>query len=69
MDNLYCSITGGQPTPMIKLFLRLLLFVILASVKMLFGMDWALIVAAVVIVSDLDSIEDLIKRKFGKDCE
>lgn len=68
MDNLYCSITGGQPNAMIKLILRLLFFGILAFVKVSFGDGWALIIAAVVIVSDLDAIESAIKRKFGKDC-
>ena len=69
MDNLYCSIVGGQPNAMIKVILRITFFVLLVGVKDMFGMDIALIFIAVVVVSDLESIERALKKKFGKDCK
>lgn len=69
MNNLYCTITGGHATMKLKLFLKLLFFVILAGVKILFGMDWALIVAAVIVVSDLDEIVDSLNKKLKRDCD
>lgn len=69
MNNIYCSLAGKEPTMFVKLLLKLFLFAVLAVTKILFGMDWALIVAAVIVVSDLDEIASLIQKKLGGKCE
>lgn len=70
MENLYCIITEGKPmTVKLKLFLRLLNFVILAIVKQFWGIDWVIVVGLVIVVADLDSIAEALQGKFGKDCK
>lgn len=51
----------------IRFVLRLLFFAILAFVKIMAGMDWALIVGMVIIAADIDSIANFFEKK-GKDC-
>lgn len=68
MDNLYCTLTGRTIGMKLKILLRIIFILVLVNVKIWFGMDWVLIVAAVVIVSDLDSIADSLGDRMKKDC-
>lgn len=69
MNSWYCSLTGKEDTMAIRILLRLFLLFLLGVIKIMFGMDWALITGLIIIVSDLESIEKSINRKFKKDCK
>ena len=70
MNNLYCTLTGRYPETMkIKILLRITLFIALILVRALFGMDIAVILISIIVVSDLDEIADTMSKKSKKECK
>lgn len=53
----------------VRFLLRALFLLLLAFIKVMFGMDWAFVFGMAVIAADLDEISAILERKFRKDCK